>query len=232
MNLPTKVLVVDDELIIREVMRMVLEDKSYHVLTAEDGEEGWQIFLEERPDVVLSDLNMPNVDGFELVSRIVKEDQEVPIIIFSGVGTMENILKALELGAWDYLTKPITDNNVLIHVLTKALERRELIRSVKSYQGLLEESVRKRIIDFEEEINTSTQSVSSNVDFLDKASRDIIDLMANIELIAREQPEKSAEKIRLALKKKNWEFLAEEIPLTIQRFRDGIDKISSLVTNE
>ncbi len=221
MNLPTKVLVVDDELIIREVMRMVLEDKGYLVLTAEDGEEAWQIFLEERPDVVLSDLSMPNVDGFELLSRIAKEDQEIPIIIFSGVGTMENILRALSLGAWDYLTKPLADNEVLIHVLSKALEKRDLIRSV-----------RKRTIDLEEEINTSTQSVISNVDFLEKASRDVIDLMADIELIAREQPEKSAEKIRAALKEKDWEFLAKEIPLAIQRSRNGIDKISSLVTNE
>ncbi len=101
MALPTKILVTDDELVIREVMKMVLEDMGYLVLTAEDGEEAWQIFLEERPDIVLSDLSMPKVDGFELLSRIAKEDQEVPIIVFSGVGTIEDILKALNLGAWD-----------------------------------------------------------------------------------------------------------------------------------
>lgn len=139
-----KILVVDDDTLMRKSIVTFLQDNGYEVLQAQDGEEGLDVFRRQAPDLILLDLRMPKMDGLEVLEAITKESREIPVIIVSGAGSMSDAIKTLKLGAWDYVTKPITDLALLEHAVTKSLERAELIRENRCYQNYLEEEVEKR----------------------------------------------------------------------------------------
>lgn len=110
-----KILVVDDETQIIRVMRQILSAHSYEVRTASDGESGFELFNDWKPDLVITDLQMPNVDGLELCRKI-REFSEIPIIILSVKDDEKTIVEALDTGADDYVTKPFSSNELLARV--------------------------------------------------------------------------------------------------------------------
>ena len=117
----TQILVVDDEVSIVRFMRANLEASGYQVLTAGDGLEALQTFERELPDLVILDLRMPKMDGFEVCRRI-REFAQTPIIVLTTLGSQEDKIKCFDLGADDYVTKPFSKNELLARV--KALLRR------------------------------------------------------------------------------------------------------------
>lgn len=121
MDTRKKVLVVDDEAQIIRVLRHILNAHGYAVHAAEDGEAALDEFDDWQPDLVLADLQMPNVDGIELTRRIrVKSD--VPIVILSVRNDEKTIVNALDIGADDYITKPFGSDELLAR-LRSALRR-------------------------------------------------------------------------------------------------------------
>ncbi len=102
-----RILVVDDELEFRSILREFLTLKRYDVLTAADGPEALQVVKEERPHVVLLDIRMPKMNGLEVLRQIRAIDQEVRVIMVTGVQERETGRAALELGACDFLAKPV-----------------------------------------------------------------------------------------------------------------------------
>jgi putative two-component system response regulator len=139
-----KVLIIDDEMVFRENIAAFLEDGNYEVIESENGEEGLKRFNSESPDIVLCDLKMPVMDGFQLLESINRQSPETPIIMISGTGDIHDVIDTLRLGAWDYILKPIQDMGVLEHALGKSLERARLLKENRQYQQHLEEEVRKR----------------------------------------------------------------------------------------
>ncbi len=121
------VLIIDDELSIRKSISMHLEDNFYKTLTAENGREGIEIFDREHPDLVLVDLRMPEVDGYEVIKYIHKKSPDIPIIVVSGVNSIETAIKTMKIGAWDFLTKPVTDHSILIHSIEKGFDHADLL---------------------------------------------------------------------------------------------------------
>ncbi len=102
-----RVLVVDDESNLRLVVKKELSRMGHYVETASDGEEAWQIMEEKDFEVVLTDINMPRLDGIELLRRLKEKRQNPPeVIMITGYATIENAIEAMKLGAYDYLTKP------------------------------------------------------------------------------------------------------------------------------
>ena len=102
-----KILIIEDDKFLRELIAKKLAKDGFDTAEAIDGEEGIKKVKEEKPDLVLLDLILPGIDGFEVLSRI-KEDaalSSVPVIILSNLGQREDIEKGLELGAVDYLIK-------------------------------------------------------------------------------------------------------------------------------
>ncbi len=144
------VLVIDDENSVRQSTKNYLEDLSYNILEADDGKKGLEIFEREKPDIVLVDLRMPQVDGLDVLSHIVKSSPETPVIILSGTGVIGDAVEALRRGAWNYLLKPIEDLSVLQMAIEKALERARLIQENRIYQLHLEEEVNRRTRELEE----------------------------------------------------------------------------------
>jgi response regulator RpfG family c-di-GMP phosphodiesterase len=160
------VLTVDDDEFVREILAAYLEDSGYKVLQAENGRTGLEVFRQEAPDLVMLDLRMPEMDGLEVLSYIVEESPDTPVILVSGMGTIGDAIKALKLGAWDYIAKPIHDMGVLEHAVNKALERSDFLEEKKRYSEHLEEEVKKRTAELEQrgqELETAYNDLQNEV---------------------------------------------------------------------
>lgn len=110
-----KLLVVDDEAQIIRVLRHILSAHQYEIRTASDGESAFELFHDWQPDLVITDLQMPNVDGLELCRRL-REISNVPVIVLSVRDEEKTIVEALDAGADDYITKPFGTNELLARV--------------------------------------------------------------------------------------------------------------------
>lgn len=122
----TTVLVVDDEPEIRASLRGVLSDEGLRVLEAENGREALALLREERPELVLLDVWMPEVDGIELLQQLQREPQRPQVIMISGHGNIETAVKATKLGAFDFIEKPFSID-ALLHLVGRALEHHATI---------------------------------------------------------------------------------------------------------
>lgn len=120
-----RVLVVDDEENIRTSLKGVLEDEGFKVSTAAEGQSALEQVSTFSPDVILLDIWMPGDDGIQVLERIKRRDPHAVVVMMSGHGTVETAVKAIKLGAFDFLEKPIHFDKVLV-VLERAFEIREL----------------------------------------------------------------------------------------------------------
>lgn len=109
------ILVVDDDPGLNELLAYNLSGLGYHVETAKDGAEGLRTFFEERPDLVVLDVAMPRMDGYEVCARI-RELSNVPIIMLTARGIEQDAVRGLEAGADDYVTKPVRMNEFAARV--------------------------------------------------------------------------------------------------------------------
>jgi signal transduction histidine kinase len=152
MDLTPRVLCIDDERVIRETLASYLEDSGFGVLIAANGREGLDLFRGEKPQAVLVDLRMPEMDGLEVLAAVTREAPETPVIVVSGTGSLADVVEALRRGAWDYIIKPIGDMAIVELALRKALDRARLLRENRRYREHLEEEVRTRTSELEREI--------------------------------------------------------------------------------
>ena len=118
---PAKILVVDDEPDIREVVSEILEDEGYSVSSAENGETARSAFATESPDLVLLDIWMPDVDGITLLKEWSQGGLPCPVVVMSGHGTLETAVEATRLGAHDFVQKPISLAK-LLSIVSQALD--------------------------------------------------------------------------------------------------------------
>jgi len=126
----TKILVVDDEESIRNLMRMNLELDGYSTLVAEDGPTALEIFEKESPEVVLLDVRMPGMDGTEVLSRMKALNSDAEIIIVTGHGDMDMAVECLRKEASNFLTKPVSED-LLSLAIKRALEKLALKNKLK-----------------------------------------------------------------------------------------------------
>lgn len=135
---PVRILIIDDERMVREILTAYLEDSGFEVTKASDGQAGIEQIRNHQPDLVLCDLRMPGMDGLQVLATVTREFPELPILVVSGMGGMSDAIQALKLGAWDYVTKPIEDMAVLEHAIDHALERARLRRENREHRERLE----------------------------------------------------------------------------------------------
>lgn len=119
------ILIVDDEVSILETVRGVLSDDGYATATAESGEDALRKIKEETPDLVLLDVWMPGIDGLETLKRIKESLPELPVVVMSGHGNIDTAVKAVRLGAYDFIEKPLSLDKLSL-TIKNALERRRL----------------------------------------------------------------------------------------------------------
>src|SRR5210317_1392291 len=165
-----KILLADDEAGIRKVLGISLADSGYEVLTAEDGEAAFEIFQRTKPQIVLTDIKMPGMDGIELLRKIKQEDPDTEVIMITGHGDMELAIRSLKHEATDFVTKPINDD-VLEIALKRAHERIDMRRQLREHTENLEQLVRKqsaRLVEVER-----LAAVGQAVEGLSSAIRDM-----------------------------------------------------------
>ena len=121
----TRILAIDDEPAMLEWVRMLLEQEGYEVRTALVGARGDEVFRVWRPDLVVTDMLLPDVDGLDLLRRFKEASAEVEVIVLTGHGTVAKAVDAMKAGAFSFVEKPVAPDTLLA-VLEKALERREL----------------------------------------------------------------------------------------------------------
>jgi two-component system nitrogen regulation response regulator NtrX len=124
------ILIIDDEKSIRNVLKDILQHEGYQVDEASDGEQGLQLFQSKNFDLVLCDIKMPKMDGMEVLQQIMLVNPEVPVIMISGHGTIENAVDAVKKGAYDFISKP-PDLNRLLITLRNALDRNNLVKETR-----------------------------------------------------------------------------------------------------
>lgn len=138
-----KVLIVDDAPDTLEIIQKLLSYEGYEIILASTGEEGVKRVEEERPEVVLMDINLPGIDGTEALRRIRRVNPIQSVIMLTAFATVENAILALKEGATDFIKKPF-ENEHLIHIVNQSLEK---YRTLKEKEKLEEEVRRLSITD-------------------------------------------------------------------------------------
>ncbi len=126
----SRILVIDDELGMREGCRRALAPQGYEVAVAADGREGWQRIQEGDWDLVLVDIKMPGLGGIELLERIQAQDPDLVCIVITGYATLETAIQATKRGAYDILPKPFSAEDLSL-VVRQGMERRHLVREAR-----------------------------------------------------------------------------------------------------
>lgn len=138
----TKILIVDDEKIIRDRMKSLLELEGYEVSVAENGNLGLELFNAERHQIAIVDIKMPGMDGIELLERIKTIEPNTEVFVVTGHGGIETAVSALRKGAYDYVSKPIEFDEISFNI-KRALEKQKLRADVDRYVKELEEAHNK-----------------------------------------------------------------------------------------
>lgn len=126
MNEPANILIIDDEESIRDSMSQVLHKEGYKVKAAVEGKEGLRLFSNETFQVVFLDLKLPGIRGMDILSRIKETSPETPVIVITGYASIESAVEAMKRGAFDYMVKPFTPEE--LRVITKrALDSRKIL---------------------------------------------------------------------------------------------------------
>jgi DNA-binding NtrC family response regulator len=132
------ILIVDDEVEILELLELIITDKTgYRVLTSSNSLEVLEILLREKPDLLITDLRMPEVDGLELLVGALRLDPDLPFIVITAYGTCEVALEALEKGVFDFITKPFRQEQILL-TIEKAMKFRRLQKENQALKKELE----------------------------------------------------------------------------------------------
>jgi len=140
-----RILIVDDDEALRDSLELVLCSEGYEVVTADRGEMALARIEEHTVDVVLCDLRMPGIDGFELLPQIARHLPEVPIVLMSAYGTQDLAVEAMRRGAYDYLAKPFQPSEVVL-TLKKAYEREKLRKANQLLQRDVQRALGERPI--------------------------------------------------------------------------------------
>jgi DNA-binding NtrC family response regulator len=137
-----RVLIVDDEPDVVANWSRVLERDGYACLTATDGQRALALIESERPDVVLTDLQMPGADGLTVLRRALELDADAVVVLITGHGTVESAVEAMRAGAFDYLLKPLPSNDALRIVVERGVARRRLVDENRRLRASLSPQVR------------------------------------------------------------------------------------------
>jgi len=162
------ILVVDDDPYVLDSTAILLEQSGYRILKHDSAASALRGFRETRPDMVLTDIKMPQVSGVELLGSIHIIDPQMPVVLMTAYAELDVAVNAIKKGAFDFITKPF-DADYLIHTVDKAVKYAGLIRMEKDYKKTLEDTVRKR-----------TQELSDALAMVKSTSREIIERLTSV----------------------------------------------------
>lgn len=156
---PTRLLVAEDEANLRLVLQKELQRLGYRVQAAADGEAALRRLEESNVDVLLCDINMPRMDGMELLRRVHERPNPPEVIMLTGNGTIETAVEAMKMGAYDYLTKPYTINELDVRVRQAAEKRRLRVDNQRLREQLARQSALPEIVSVSEAMREAVRLV-------------------------------------------------------------------------
>ena len=159
----SKILLIDDEEANVRVLSMSLRSDGHEVLSAYSGEEGLQVFEAQAPELVMTDIKMPGMDGIEVLQKIKALDPDAEVIIITGHGDIDNAIEALKFGASDFINKPIRDE-VMAVAIERAQEKRHIKLQLKAYTQNLEQEVLNATAEVRRKSNFLAKLIRSSTD--------------------------------------------------------------------
>lgn len=172
-----KILIADDDTLVREAVAKVLEMFGHEVLSVTSGQEALDA-ADNSFDVILLDINMPGMDGFEAMEAIKKVEPDIPVLFITGAGSVDYAIKAINLGAYDFISKPIEDLDLFNVKIKRAIEKRMYVLSEKAYKENLEIEIKNKTKELAEK-NALLQEYSHYLE--DSAVNTIITLQTALE---------------------------------------------------
>ncbi len=146
-----KLLLIDDEEGIKKLLSISLRNEGYDVITADNGQSGIELFELENPSIVLTDIQMPGMDGIDVLTRIKRINPDAEVIIITGHGDMEQAVKSIQLEASDFISKPI-NNDILCKALRRAEAKLKVKQALKHYTFNLEKAVKEKTAALEKSL--------------------------------------------------------------------------------
>lgn len=214
MSDPSSILLIEDDPSVARSIVEYFSDLGVQCASVANGAKGLEVFRRKLPQVLLVDLRTPGLGGLEVLREVRASNPETPVIVISGSRTMDDVVQALRLGAWDYLVKPIADMAILDHAVKRSLERARLLRENRLHKERLEEQVRERtaqlseanealeqknvalrevLRSIQEEKNSVAESVVTNTE------RVIAPMLANLKLVVGPKPQRLIGEIETAV---------------------------------
>ena len=165
----SKILIIEDEKSIRNVLAQILteEDSTYNVEGAENGEAGLNKSLTTDYDLILCDIKMPKIDGVEVLTRLMKEKSEIPVVMISGHGDIDTAVKCIKIGAFDYISKP-PDLNQLLNTVRNALSKKDLLDFNKTL--INENKILKKKVSKNYEMIGSSNAINKIKDMIERVA--------------------------------------------------------------
>ncbi|MCP4337322.1 MAG: response regulator [Desulfobulbaceae bacterium] len=140
---PTKILIADDDGMVRTTVSKILEMFGHRVDTASDG-RGLLDLVDDSYDVIILDINMPGMDGFETMAALNQLNYDIPVLFLTGAGSMDYAVKAINLGVYDFFTKPIEDLDIFNVKIRQAIEKRMYVLRERQYKTALEDDIQAK----------------------------------------------------------------------------------------
>jgi len=137
-NTHKTILIADDNESIRRNIKDLLAPLGYHVLLADNGSSAIRLFLDEQPDLVILDINMPDINGLDVLEKLKEQNKAIPVIVFTAFGTSERAIRAMKNGAFDYIEKPFEMDEFLLNV-ERALQYGNLLNEVTRLRSMVDE---------------------------------------------------------------------------------------------
>ncbi len=135
------ILLVDDEPLIRESLYEILRIEGYRAQMVQSGEEALEIVKQGKVDIVVTDLKLPHMSGIDLLTRVKEDFSEIEVILITGYGTIETAVEAMKKGAYDYITKPINDNEIKM-IIRKITEKKQILEENKNLRKIIQKTHR------------------------------------------------------------------------------------------
>jgi DNA-binding response OmpR family regulator len=153
------ILLIEDEVRLRHNLQLLLQTEGYRVVTAEQGAQGLQRLQEEPFDLVITDLVMPEIDGFQVMEYLQEHCPDTVAVAITAYASTESAIQAMRRGAYDYVAKPF-DVDLLLIVIKRALEKGRLQRTLRQYMTELEQRVEERTREVTEAKKRVEQSLA------------------------------------------------------------------------
>lgn len=160
-----RIYVIDDDAVMRMSCQQILEKEEYCVEIFEDGEKGLQRIGENKPDLMLVDLKMPKIGGLEVIARVHEIDPDIVIIVITGYATVDTAVEAMKAGAYDFLPKPFTPDELRL-IVNRALERQHLIEESTRLRNEKEKMQRQFITFVSHQLQSPLVAVQQYLDVL------------------------------------------------------------------